>query len=148
MAFYLNNFRRHFTVRSEDIVAKDRSAFCELPGPDMFWQTKTFFGLVTRDPCFAEDGDWVIFALEPNPFLYFHRLFGMFPLIVGSSLASASDYIEAIHADPGDSPADAIATRSDVVVVSSRYGSALYCFDERSDFCAGFRSVTPRPFTA
>ena len=148
MAFYLNSFRKHFTVTTEKILAKDTSVFREVPGPGMFWQTNKFFELVTLDPNFAEDGDWVVFAVDPNPFLYFHRHFGVFPLIIGSSLASASAYIKAINADPGDSLADAIATCPDLVVVSSSHGSALYCFDARSSFSGGFRSVAPRPFSA
>lgn len=56
-------------------------------------------------------------VLEPDPQSYFHAHFGKYPFLRFTATDSADRFIEALNEDPGDSPADAIATNSDVVVV-------------------------------
>jgi hypothetical protein len=67
----------------------------------------------------AVDSQCVLFiVLKPDPIDYYYAQFGKLPLVeLDVAKSSGSAYINALHEDPGDSPADAIVHNSDVMVI-------------------------------
>lgn len=83
---------------------------------DQVW-SEEFFVDAQRLTRRAGDASLTLAVLRPDPDHYYHAHFGKFPVLRFSTSDSAQRYIDELHQDPGDSPADAIAYNSEVVLV-------------------------------
>ena len=83
---------------------------------DQVWSAE-FFHDVQRLTKRAGDASFTFAVLRPDPDSYYHAEFGKFPLLRFSHADPAQRYINELHEDPGDSPADAIAYSSAVILV-------------------------------
>lgn len=144
MDYYIRSISRHFRV--SDSVERVGNDYIEKVLEFDVWQRRDFYEYLIRESAVIHDGGWVLFCLKPNPYSYYFDHFGVFPLILSDKIQSADAYLTAISADPGGSPADAIAYRGERVVVSSRHGSIIFFFDEVADIAIGFTAIEPRPF--
>lgn len=74
----------------------------------------------------GENGFWVT-AIDPDPELYFSSHFDFFGSIEFSSFDTESEYLAALNNYPEDSPADALAHNSTLLMLfSSSYKWAIY----------------------
>jgi hypothetical protein len=83
---------------------------------------KTFW-----DTCLAlvsalDEHEFFVGALEPAPREYFFEHFGKFPWLRLTPSASSREVLESLQQDPGESPADALGSRPEVLVI---YGAEL-----------------------
>ena len=146
MDYYFSKFRSHFSLHGDRVRPRRPEEFqCNSPVP-VDWQQREFYDYIASDPHFVNDGGRAIFVISPNPYLYYSLHFRIFPLIESSNIRNPQAYLDAIHADPGGSPADAIAYRGDKIVISSKFGSKLFYFDEINEWTAEFVSSEMRPF--
>jgi hypothetical protein len=83
---------------------------------DQLW-SEEFFDDAQRLTKRAGDESFTFVVLRPDPDNYYHAEFGKFPLVRFSNADPAQGYLDELHQDPGDSPADAIAYNSEVVLV-------------------------------
>jgi hypothetical protein len=83
---------------------------------DQFW-SEEFFVDAQRLTKRAGDASLTLAVLRPDPTAYYHARFGKFPVLRFSSADPAQRYLDELHQDPGDSPADAIAYNSKVILV-------------------------------
>ena len=65
------------------------------------------------------DDELTVFMLKPDPRLYFYHHFGNYPLMKFPASSSNKEYISALFADPGGSPADAVVYNSSVLLFYS-----------------------------
>ncbi|CAG4893547.1 hypothetical protein [Paraburkholderia gardini] len=81
--------------------------------------TRRFFQFVRalQDYIGANRYSFAFVALRPDPFAYFHDNFDKYPAIVFGSDHNESEYVSALAADPGGSPADALAFNAERYVV-------------------------------
>lgn len=76
----------------------------------------------------------VLFAvLEPHPDRYFYKHFGLFPVLRFGTTQSPDDFLAALRVDPGDSPADSLLYRSEVVAMYPDRGSWLLYGDRNME---------------
>lgn len=73
--------------------------------------THHFFEFVNDLFCFtnATADSFAFIGLSPDPLGYFFNHFSKFPAIIFQSTDSEADYCAMLQADPGGSPADALA---------------------------------------
>jgi hypothetical protein len=83
---------------------------------DEIW-TVEFFHCVQSLTRAIGDGRFVVGVIRPDPRDYYFSHFRRYPFIRFSINDTNEGFIRAINEDPGESPADAIAHNSDVVVV-------------------------------
>jgi hypothetical protein len=70
---------------------------------------------------------FVLAVLDPDPVDYFFKNFDKYPIIEATPKDNASDFAKLVSADPGGSPADAIAFNSNIIVVYADSGGwAIY----------------------
>lgn len=143
--YYIGIFRTHFHVVKNDIDHDQRLFSRHVPEIDV-WQKRSFFTTLINHASVIDDNGWVLFCVDPDPYLYFFRHFQVLPLISSDSVTSCDEFSQAIYQDPGDSPADAIAYRGEKIVICSRLGSVFFFFDEISEVSAEFIAKRSRPF--
>ncbi|MFC0402267.1 hypothetical protein [Paraburkholderia rhizosphaerae] len=68
-----------------------------------------FFEWVRALLRFEGGTEFAVLALSPDPFSYFYPHFHKYPAFLVRNEHSLDDYYAFLHADPGDSPADALA---------------------------------------
>jgi hypothetical protein len=84
---------------------------------DELW-SEEFFELLRRLTEAVGSKRFAIAVLKPDPAEYYFANFGKFALLkFDVSDSNSAAYINALHEDPGDSPADAIVHNSDVIVI-------------------------------
>jgi hypothetical protein len=83
---------------------------------DQLW-SEEFFCDVQRMTARAGDASFTIAVMKPDPDDYYYASFGKFPLLQFTNEEAAGRYVTAIHEDPGESPADAIAYNSEVIII-------------------------------
>jgi hypothetical protein len=84
---------------------------------DELWSDE-FFEVLKRLTAAVGGSRVGLAVLKPDPMDYYHAHFHKFPFLEFEvSSATGSAYLEALHEDPGDSPADAIVHNSDVLVI-------------------------------
>jgi len=86
------------------------------------WTRELFFGFVSELSRSLRATWWGILVTDPDPEKYFHHHFTSYPAILGNELSSPREYLAAIAADPGGSPADAISFNSVRVLVGDSSG--------------------------
>lgn len=69
--------------------------------------TPPFFELIRSMLAYEGVSEFVVLAVRPDPFAYFHRHFEKYPAFVVGPEHGEADYAF-LHADPGGSPADAL----------------------------------------
>jgi hypothetical protein len=101
---------------------------------------------------------FTLFTLQPDPEDYFYKKFSCYPILQGSTEWTSERYLSLVFADPGESPADAIAHNSTELVLHS--DSVDWCMYGSRDFevgilgandeslIASWRSVYPKCFDA
>lgn len=55
-----------------------------------------------------QQADWTLMVLEPDGEDYFHRHFGVYPVVCGHVGTTDEEFREVLNRDPGNSPADAL----------------------------------------
>lgn len=70
--------------------------------------TPPFFELIRSMLAYQGASAFVVLAVSPDPFTYFHHHFGKYPAFVLGPEHDEDDYYAFLHADPGGSPADAL----------------------------------------
>lgn len=78
-------------------------------------QVQKFFELVKNLTDLENRSDFAVISLKPDPFRYFH--FKKFPGFIHRSSNTDNDFFSIMRADPGDSPADSLASNSQQYVV-------------------------------
>lgn len=136
----IGRFRELFHVGDAGLTAVDGQYSRSVPTQDV-WQQRAFYRYLRDDSRIRPEGEWHLLVLSPNPFLYYYERFGIFPIIVGSSIRSEDEYIEAINADPSTDSADAIATRAEKTVFITSSGDVVLYFDEATDTAQRFDRV-------
>lgn len=86
------------------------------------WTRELFFSFVSRLSRSLDAQWWGILVTDPDPEKYFHHHFSCYPAILGNELPGPREYLAAIGADPGGSPADAIMHNSRTVLVGDSSG--------------------------
>ncbi|HKO55125.1 MAG TPA: hypothetical protein VJ276_04560 [Thermoanaerobaculia bacterium] len=82
---------------------------------DEFWTGRLFRDLKALSCAIGDEG-FTLAVLKPDPTDYFFHHFKKCPILRFSLEESDRDYFGRINADPGSSPADAVAVNSDVVL--------------------------------
>lgn len=116
--FELQNINRLVdrTAALPDQVFVTRPVAFHVIAFDQFW-SEEFFVDAQRLTKRAGDASFTLAVLRPDPDHYYHAHFGKFPVLLFSNSDPAQRYIDELHRDPGDSPADAIAYHAEVVLV-------------------------------
>jgi hypothetical protein len=83
---------------------------------DQLW-SEEFFVAMQRMTERVGDASFTFAVMKPDPADYYYACFGKFPLLQFTVDDAADRYIGAIHEDPGESPADAIAYNSEVIII-------------------------------
>lgn len=99
-----------------DQVFRTRAAAYYVIDFDQLW-SEEFFSDVQGMTARAGDASFTFAVLKPDPDGYYHASFGKFPLLQFTKEDAADRYVRAIQQDPGDSPADAIAYNSEVILI-------------------------------
>ncbi|GEM_PF-3259273 len=81
-----------------------------------------------------------LLVAEPNPFSYFFKSFNRLPVISISRDLSFKEYIAALNADPGGSPADALIFNSSILYIVSEDLDIIYFFDRKNEIGIGYFS--------
>lgn len=81
------------------------------------WQRGLFFDFVSQLSKALQATWWGITVTDPDPERYFYHHFSCYPAILGNELSTVREYLGAIGADPGGSPADAISHNSVTVLL-------------------------------
>jgi hypothetical protein len=89
-----------------------------------------FFELVRMLLRLEGGTDFAVLALDPDPFDYFFYHFKKYPAFVVRKEHSIEEYYSFLHADPGDSPADALAYNAQEYAILPVSGS-WYAFGNR-----------------
>lgn len=89
-----------------------------------------FFELVRMLLRLEGGADFAVLALDPDPFGYFFYHFKKYPAFVVRRDHSIEQYYSFLHADPGDSPADALAYNAQEYAILPISGS-WYAFGNR-----------------
>jgi len=99
--------------------------------------TKDFFDGLTQFLRRNREGNetFTLFTIRPDPEDYFYENFGCYPILRSSTLWMAEKYLSVVFADPGNSPADAIAYNSMELVLHSQ--SLDWCIYGNRDFEIG-----------
>ena len=104
--------------RLPDQVFKDQMLefifidFDEIFSAKFFDHIKVFLKMIQNKNCYLS-------VLDPDPRDYFFHYFGKYSFIEFSVDETSMSYIQILQADPGDSPADAIAINSTIVAIYS-----------------------------
>lgn len=85
--------------------------------------TPTFFSFIRTLLAFEHSDTFAVLALRPDPFTYFYHHFKKYPAFVVRPEHSVDDYFAFLNADPGDSPADALATNAQRYAILPMDGS-------------------------
>jgi hypothetical protein len=83
---------------------------------DQLWSDEVFLDM-QRLTARAGDPSFTFAVIRPDPDDYYHAAFDKFPFLTFTNDEAADHYITAIHDDPGESPADAIAYSAEVVII-------------------------------
>ena len=102
-------------VLPDQVFVRRPSAF-HIIDFDQMW-SEDFFQDIQRLAKRAGDASFTFAVLRPDPDTYYHAEFGKFPVLRFSDVDPAQRYIDELHMDPGDSPADAIAYHAEVILV-------------------------------
>lgn len=86
------------------------------------WSRELFFGFASEMSRSLRATWWGVLVTTPDPEKYFHHQFNCYPAILGNELRGPSEYLAAIAADPGRSPADAISFNSITVLAGDSSG--------------------------
>lgn len=70
--------------------------------------TPPFFEWIRSTLAYEGTSAFVVLAIRPDPFTYFHHHFGQYPAFVVGPEHGEDEYYAFLHADPGGSPADAL----------------------------------------
>lgn len=89
-----------------------------------------FFEWVRMLLQFEGGTEFAVLSLAPDPFMYFFHHFRKFPAFLVGNEHSVDDYYTFLHADPGDSPADALAYNAQEYALLPVAGS-WYVFGNR-----------------
>lgn len=109
----------------EQVFDSRLSNFAFISIEDIF--SEEFFDKMKKFLSQINENDFRVFAIEPDPESYFYHNFGKYPLLMFSMDSTAQQYVSAVFADPGESPADAIGyNSSSLLVYSSSYRWAIY----------------------
>jgi hypothetical protein len=99
-----------------------------------------FFELIRMILRFEGGMDFAVLALNPDPFDSFFYHFKKYPAFVVREDDSIEEYYSFLHADPGDSPVDALAYNAQEYAILPISGS-WYAFGHRPSevgrLCAG-----------
>lgn len=87
---------------------------------------------------FKGEDTFVVLVLRPDPVTYFHHHFRKYPAVVIRPEHNGQDFLNSIHADPGDSPADAIEVNSRRYAVLPVTGDWMICGDRYQEYDAMF----------
>ncbi|HEY3597940.1 MAG TPA: hypothetical protein VGL08_10580 [Paraburkholderia sp.] len=71
--------------------------------------TQRFFEFIRSLLAFEGARTFAVLALQPDPFSYFYHHFKKYPAFIVGPENSDNEFFAFLHADPGDSPADALA---------------------------------------
>lgn len=74
--------------------------------------TPTFFFFIRALLEFEGTDAFAVLALRPDPFTYFHHHFKKYPAFLVGPEHNVDDYFAFLNADPGDSPADKLASNA------------------------------------
>ncbi len=85
---------------------------------DQVW-SEDFFRDAQRLTTSAGDSSFIFAVLRPDADNYYHAHFGKFSLLRFTDVDPVQRFIDEVHEDPGDSPADAIAYNSEAILVYS-----------------------------
>jgi hypothetical protein len=102
-------------VLPDQVFLRRPSAF-HIIDLDQVW-SEEFFRDTQRLMERAGDTAFTFAVLRPDPDSYYHAEFGKFAMLRFSHADPAQRYIDELHEDPGDSPADAIAYNSEVIFI-------------------------------
>jgi hypothetical protein len=99
----------------EQVFRRRASAFHVIDF-DQVW-SEDFFRDAQRLTKRSGDASFTFAVLRPDPDKYFHAHFGKFPVLRFTDADPGQRFIDEVHEDPGDSPADAIAYNSEALLV-------------------------------
>jgi len=110
---------------STDASFPDQVFSCELRhftffNFDDFFTREFFEGLIQFLRQYGIDETFTLFTIRPDPEDYFYKNFDCYPILQGSTLWTDEKYLSSVFADPGNSPADAIAYNSMELVLHSQ----------------------------
>jgi hypothetical protein len=90
--------------------ARETTALARLTFDDAEIRTHKFADLLQKLMEYSSDQTVHCIVLDPDPVYYFHRKFNKYPALEIAKGDSSDVYLKKLHADPGDSPVDAIGT--------------------------------------
>jgi hypothetical protein len=102
-----------------DQVFRRRASAFHVIDFDQVW-SQDFFRDAQRLTTRAGDVSFTFAVLRPDPDNYYHAHFGKFPLLRFTDVDAVQCFIDEVHEDPGDSPADAIAYKSEAILIYPR----------------------------
>jgi hypothetical protein len=85
--------------------------------------TSTFFFFIRSLLEFEGADTFAVLALRPDPFGYFYHHFKKYPAFIVRPEHDVDDYFAFLNADPGDSPADALANNAQRYAILPTGGS-------------------------
>lgn len=110
----------------DQVFKKPLSHFAFINSDDIFHAEDFFRGMQSFLAGLGESR-WFLAVIDPDPVGYFFRHFGKYPIIEISAGDTADDYQNMLRDDPGNSPADAIASNSTIILLYSDSGRwAIY----------------------
>lgn len=93
--------------------------------------TRKFFELGQTLLAFGNATDFATLILKPDPFNYFHRLFGKYPGFIHRSGNTYEEFFELMMRDPGGNIADALGVNHEHYVIMPLVGEWIV-FGDRS----------------
>ncbi|WGS52033.1 hypothetical protein LFL96_27905 [Paraburkholderia sp. D15] len=117
------------TTNVSSLVSKPRDDLLYFDAIDI--ATQKFYELAQTLLAFENATDFATLILKPDPFTYFHHLFGKYPGFIHRSGNTYEDFFELMMRDPGGNIADALGVNHERYVVMPLTGEWI-AFGDRS----------------